>query len=192
MKQLSQGTSRQRGVMLIEALLAILIFSIGVLGIIGLQAAATKASADAKYRSEASLLANKIIGRMWASDRTVATIAGSFSDPDGCLLAKAAALALNPPVVVTCTANDYRRWAWEGVSGAPGTAVAPAAGTVLEVLPTPVASPPQVRVTPLSSSLPLTYPAADRLPRSIVTITIFWQAPGETQHNYTTTMQIGG
>lgn len=54
----------QDGVMLIEALLAILIFSIGVLAIIGLQSASVKAVADAKYRADAAFLANQIIGEM--------------------------------------------------------------------------------------------------------------------------------
>ena len=45
---------RQGGFMLIEALIAILIFSIGILGIVGLQAAAVNQSTDARYRSEAA------------------------------------------------------------------------------------------------------------------------------------------
>lgn len=59
----------QNGVILIEALIGILIFSIGILALIGMQAAAMKNTADAKYRSEAAFLANQIIGQIW-SDRT--------------------------------------------------------------------------------------------------------------------------
>lgn len=55
----------QSGVMLIEAMVGILIFSIGVLALVGLQAVAIKASAEAKYRADASYLANAIVGRMW-------------------------------------------------------------------------------------------------------------------------------
>jgi type IV pilus assembly protein PilV len=55
----------QAGVMLIEALLGILIFSIGILALIGMQAAAIRNTADARYRSEASFLATEVIGRMW-------------------------------------------------------------------------------------------------------------------------------
>lgn len=59
----------QTGFMLLEALIAILIFSIGVLGIVGMQASAVKASRDAKYRTDAGLLASEIIGEMWSADR---------------------------------------------------------------------------------------------------------------------------
>jgi type IV pilus assembly protein PilV len=61
---------RQSGSFLLEALIAILIFSMGILAIVGLQAASIAASSDAKYRTEASLLANQLIGEMWASDHT--------------------------------------------------------------------------------------------------------------------------
>jgi len=64
--------------MLLEALISILIFSIGILAIIGLQAAAVKASSDAKYRSDASLLANQLIGQMWVSNRASATLQTNF------------------------------------------------------------------------------------------------------------------
>src|SRR5205823_13644336 len=47
----------ERGVMLIEALAAILIFSIGILAVVGMQAVAIKDVASAKYRSEAAFLA---------------------------------------------------------------------------------------------------------------------------------------
>ena len=68
---------------LIESLLAILIFSLGILALVGLQAAAVKQSADAKYRTEAALLANEVIGQMWVSDRTTATLQGNFNSPGG-------------------------------------------------------------------------------------------------------------
>ena len=60
-----QARVRQEGVMLIEALIGLLIFSIGILALIGMQATAMRATMDAKYRSEASFLANEIIGQMW-------------------------------------------------------------------------------------------------------------------------------
>jgi type IV pilus assembly protein PilV len=59
------NTGKQSGVMLLEALIGILIFSIGILAIVGLQAASVKNQADAKYRADASYFANQIIGQMW-------------------------------------------------------------------------------------------------------------------------------
>jgi type IV pilus assembly protein PilV len=55
----------QQGVMLLEALVGILIFSIGILALLGMQAVAMRATIDAKYRSEAGFLANEIVGVMW-------------------------------------------------------------------------------------------------------------------------------
>lgn len=71
----------QAGSVLLEALIAILIFSMGILGIVALQAAAVKNTTDAKYRSDAGMLANQLIGQMWASNR--ATLATDFVGPSG-------------------------------------------------------------------------------------------------------------
>ncbi len=59
----------QRGFMLLEALVALLVFSIGVLGIVGLQAAMTKSQTDSKFRADAAFLAQRLVGSMW-SDRS--------------------------------------------------------------------------------------------------------------------------
>jgi len=53
---------QQQGVFLLEALIGILIFSIGVLAMIALQANGIAAQTDAQYRIEAANLANQIIG----------------------------------------------------------------------------------------------------------------------------------
>jgi len=62
----------QSGAMLLEALIAILIFSLGILAVIGLQAQSIRNSAESKYRSDASFLANQLIGRMWADRANLA------------------------------------------------------------------------------------------------------------------------
>lgn len=56
---------QQRGSALLEALIAILIFSMGIIALMGLQAISIKNSVDAKYRADAAYLANQIIGQMW-------------------------------------------------------------------------------------------------------------------------------
>lgn len=58
--------------MLLEVLVAMLIFSIGVLGIVGLQASMTKAQTGSKFRADASFLAQRVIASMW-SDRSSLT-----------------------------------------------------------------------------------------------------------------------
>jgi type IV pilus assembly protein PilV len=62
----------QAGVMLIEALIGILIFSIGILALIGMQGAAMRNTTDAKYRSEAAFLATEIVGRIWVDIANIA------------------------------------------------------------------------------------------------------------------------
>jgi len=59
---------RERGVMLIEALVAILIFSIGILAVVGMQAVAIKDVTAAKYRSEAAFLAQELLAQMWTDN----------------------------------------------------------------------------------------------------------------------------
>lgn len=54
------------GFVLLEVLVALLIFAFGVLGIVGLQATMTKAQTSSKLRGEAASLAQELIGTMWA------------------------------------------------------------------------------------------------------------------------------
>lgn len=78
MHAMTSSPRQQQGSMILEALIAILLFSMGILAIVGLQAASIRLSTDAKYRSDASLLANQLIGQMWVSDRTAATLQEKF------------------------------------------------------------------------------------------------------------------
>jgi type IV pilus assembly protein PilV len=55
-----------RGIALIEALVGILIFTTGILGVVGLQAAMTREQGSAKSRADAAVLASELIGLMWA------------------------------------------------------------------------------------------------------------------------------
>jgi len=70
---------RQRGATLLEALIGILIFSIGILALVGMQALAIKHMSDAKYRSDAAFFANEIIGQMWVNRGSLGTYAFSGS-----------------------------------------------------------------------------------------------------------------
>lgn len=73
----------QCGFLLIEALISVLVFSVGVLAIIKLQAMSIGNVSDATYRTSASMLANQIIGQMWADDRTPAVLQGNFQGSEG-------------------------------------------------------------------------------------------------------------
>lgn len=65
--------------MLIEVLCSLLIFAIGILALVGLQAVSVRQSTAARYRAIAAIQANDLIGRMWVSDRTAATLQASFA-----------------------------------------------------------------------------------------------------------------
>ena len=70
---------RQGGFSLIEGLVAILIFSFGILALVSMQVTSIQQSSGAKYRSQASMLARDLIGQMWVSDRTAATLQTDFN-----------------------------------------------------------------------------------------------------------------
>ena len=70
---MKSSPARQGGSTLLESLIAILVFSFGVLGMVGLQAASIKSISEAKYRTDAAFLANELIGQMWAERATITT-----------------------------------------------------------------------------------------------------------------------
>lgn len=76
-------THKQAGSMLLEAFIAILIFSMGILAIVGMQTSAIKSAADAKYRSDANLLVNELLGQIWVSDRIPANMQANFQGGGG-------------------------------------------------------------------------------------------------------------
>lgn len=79
---------RVAGAALIEALIAILIFSIGVLGLVGLQVSMTRAQTSAKYRTDAAYLANELVGQVWGDRANLAsytTAPGSVCSYQRCL-----------------------------------------------------------------------------------------------------------
>lgn len=57
---------------MLEVLVALLICAFGILGIVGLQAAMTRAQTATTFRAEASYLAQQLIGNMWADRANLA------------------------------------------------------------------------------------------------------------------------
>ena len=55
----------QLGSYLLEALIAILIFSFGILGLIGLLGSSIRITNDARFRTEAANLASAMVAEMW-------------------------------------------------------------------------------------------------------------------------------
>src|SRR4051812_8766437 len=100
----------QTGIVLIEVLMAVVIFSLGVLGLISLQANLIKSAGDAKLRTEASYLAGQIISRMWV-DRS--NLADYIQKPSGSCTA-----GFSGATASTANVTD-----WLGTATAKGTVV---------------------------------------------------------------------
>lgn len=81
MKLKPQVRRAQQGAFLLESLIGILIFSLGILGIVGLQAQAIRFTNDSEYRAEAVYLANSLISQMWGDKRD--TLKANYESPGG-------------------------------------------------------------------------------------------------------------
>lgn len=60
------------GFAMFEALIALLICAMGVLGVVGLQSAMTRAQTSATFRAEAAFLAQQLLGEMWTDRANLA------------------------------------------------------------------------------------------------------------------------
>jgi type IV pilus assembly protein PilV len=102
-------TRTARGFMLIEALVALLIFAFGVLGLVGLQAAMTKAQSTSKYRADAAFLAQQVVGTMWSDATNIANYSAANCTGYARCNSWAAKVASTLPggaATVTLVAND--------------------------------------------------------------------------------------
>lgn len=97
---------RQQGASLLEALIGILIFSTGILALVGMQALAIKHVSDAKYRADASFLANQLTGEMWVNRAELATYAYAGGGSPPAVLANWVANVQNDLPGVTAGANQ--------------------------------------------------------------------------------------
>lgn len=88
-----------QGSALLDGLLAILIFSVGLLSILMLLSTALVEVGNARYRSEASLLAADLIAEMWIGDRSAASLQARYA---------------------VTTAADYQRWQQRVATQLPG------------------------------------------------------------------------
>ncbi len=69
-----------RGSVLIEGLLSVLVFSVGMVGLMMLLSATLVETGNARHRSEASLLASDLIAQMWRGDRSPAALQTRFNE----------------------------------------------------------------------------------------------------------------
>lgn len=90
----------QRGGSLLEGLLAIVLFSVGLMSLLMLLSASLVETGNARYRSEASMLASDLIAQMWTGDRSLTELRARFTES---------------------TSEDYQRWLDTVHSRLPGT-----------------------------------------------------------------------
>jgi len=92
----------QKGVVLLESLIAILIFSMGILALVGLQGAMVKNTSDAKYRAEATFIAQQRLGLIWVGT-SLADYIEVGTDISALLPSGTRTVAVSPERVVTVT-----------------------------------------------------------------------------------------
>lgn len=107
-----QETNRlQKGVGLVEVLVALLVFSVGMLGVASLQVLSRKSSFEAQQRQEAVLLANEMVARMKSSGLSFAQIKESANYGDITITAKLP--EPTPPcntIAANCNAAEIADW----------------------------------------------------------------------------------
>ena len=69
--QAPHSARAQRGVALLECLMALLIFSVGLLGLLGLEARVMGISTDSENRSRAAMLASEVASQMWLNGNVI-------------------------------------------------------------------------------------------------------------------------
>jgi type IV pilus assembly protein PilV len=104
----------QKGVMMVEALVAILIFSLGILGVVGMQARSVQMMTESVFRAQAAQHASALIADMWMTNpaQRANLYASAGADPvrynqwKALIQSGATALpgaAANPPLVTVNT-----------------------------------------------------------------------------------------
>jgi type IV pilus assembly protein PilV len=157
----------EKGVMLIEALIAILIFSIGILAVVGMQGVAIKNVTESRSRSEAAFLAQALLAQMWIDQN------------------------ISPAGANTSNVN-VANYNYAG-SGAPPARLKDWVAQINAKLPGSTTWMPKVTITNPAPTVGSNPNPADS--GADVKIEIFWQSPEEGSlslppHNYTITASI--
>jgi type IV pilus assembly protein PilV len=163
-----QGGGGSRGFVLLDAVIAILIFSIGILGMVALQGTAVALAGDAQYRSNAAMLADQVIAQMWGDFNASESVPGTKLKTD-----------------FSTGGASYNAWVKTIGCGTASSSTSCLPG----VTAGGATNQPSITVDNSTST------AAN--PNSLVTVTIFWQSPSKNSnataggvHSYVTTTQI--
>ena len=138
MKRFSQRmpiARAERGMALLECLMALLIFSVGLLGLLGLEARVMSISVDSENRNRAALFAGELASQMWLNNTVspataaYAALQASVNDQTKGGLPSGAVTVV--PVAGTTNAADITI-TWQEVSDAP---LSPSTLTTRVILP---------------------------------------------------------
>ncbi|GEM_PF-204963 len=153
----------QQGSILLESLIAFLIFSMAILGVIGLQATTINNTLEARYRTDAAFLSNQILAQIW-TDPLVIPASGVMPASYGIDLSYACA---------ACTSVNGNLKTQKWVRQIQGSNVQ------LPFLPmvSDTVNQPSIIIDPATNK---------------VTITLNWSSPQNAAvvHNYTTTTDV--
>jgi type IV pilus assembly protein PilV len=97
------NSKAQQGAVLLEAMIAVVIFSMGILALVGLQAAMVKNTSDAKYRGEASFIAQQKLGDIWVGGTDLANHEVEDEDVSGYLPSGKRSVSVSADRIVTVT-----------------------------------------------------------------------------------------
>lgn len=170
---------------LIEALLGILIFSLGILSLVAMQTAAVSAQSDARYRIEAANLADQIVSDIWLNisrptfpPATAPQVATELASK---LASQASVLAFQHQPGGSPATCDFTGAASASPLVAAWVNAVAGAGTGL---PGATAARQQITVNPVADPSGPAY--------SMVTVTVCWQAPIDlSPHRHTVVALIG-
>ncbi len=167
---MNSSINNQQGSFLLEALIAILVFSLGVLAMVGLGTTAVATQTDAQYRTVAAQLANDLAGRLTLqADRSPHV---TPADALAALNASMAPFAHNEGGA-TCNFNSSP------------SAAALVTNWVGEVMGDSSATPPVLPKLPGVQARMIQVDTTTYAAFSGVSITICWQAPTDkAAHSY--------
>ena len=119
----------QRGVGLIEVMVALLVLAIGVLGYAGMQLTALKSAEDANNRAQATLLGQDALERFLANEEAMDTFMNVDNWPNASVPSGEKPDRLNDCITQSCDADELADWeidmlAWQAANFLPGGMIA--------------------------------------------------------------------
>ncbi|MDD4962743.1 MAG: hypothetical protein PHI11_02360 [Gallionella sp.] len=188
----------QKGFVLLEGLIAILIFSMAILGVVGMQATAITMGTESQYRADAAFLANQLLAQMWAH-------AGAGVYVNGSIITAQAASAAGIDVAHTAAAPNLYNYHCMTCTVAEANTVTNKTGDpefvrwLLSIqggfLPgvSDTTNSPDINVHCSTADGGASYPTCPAISATQVTVTLRWQRnnrAGTPQHQYQTLSSI--